>query len=184
MDLTSLITGGNGFDAPQDSQGIDLLTGQMNWTTAEKGQQGARDYLSVPYNPYVDGVFVPNGENGPSQISSAGHVYSFPATSNAYYVPIGPRTEVAMVKPNNVRALKLKDYQAQSILCLHTNAGITFDLDAIRKTLPENVVIKSFTAAYGISDTAIVDSGNDPDADFFVLLDGQPKLCRKNYRKT
>jgi len=45
-------------------------------------------------------------------------------------------------------------------------------------------VIKSFTAAYGISDTAIVDSGNDPDADFFVLLDGQPKLCRKNYRKT
>ncbi|HML74158.1 MAG TPA: NPCBM/NEW2 domain-containing protein [Anaerohalosphaeraceae bacterium] len=185
MDLTSLITGGNGFDAPQDSQGIDLLTGQMNWTTAEKGQQGARDYLSVPYNPYVDGVFVPNGENGPSQVSSAGHVYSFPTTSNAYYAPIGPRSEVAMVKPDNVRALTLKGCQAQSILCMHTNAGITFDLDAIRETLPENVAIKSFTAAYGISDTAIVDSGqSDPDADFFVLLDGQPKLCRKNYRKT
>lgn len=181
VDLTSLITGGNGFDAPQNSLGIDLLTGQMNWATFEKGQEGALGYLQVSYHPFVDGVFVPNGS---LQISSAGHVYSFPATSNAYYIPIGPRTEVAMVKPDNIRALNLKGYQAQSILCMHTNAGITFDLDAIRKTLPQDVAIKSFTAAYGISDTAIVDSGqSDPDADFFVLLDGESKLCKKNYRK-
>ncbi|MBN2513025.1 MAG: NPCBM/NEW2 domain-containing protein [Sedimentisphaerales bacterium] len=181
VDLTSLITGGNGFDAPQNSHGIDLLTGQMNWATFEKGQEGALGYLQVSYHPFVDGVFVPNGS---LQISSAGHVYSFPATSNAYYIPIGPRTEVAMVKPDNIRALNLKGYQAQSILCMHTNAGITFDLDAIRKTLPQDVAIKSFTAAYGISDTAIVDSGqSDPDADFFVLLDGESKLCKKNYRK-
>jgi len=185
LDLTSLITGGNGFDAPQNSQGIDLLTGQMNWTTFEKKEQGTGDYLSISYNPFVDGVFVPNGEKGASQVSSAGHRYSFPATSSACYVPIGPRSEVGMVTPSNIRPLYLKGYPAQSILCMHTNSGITFDLEAIRQSLPENVVIKSFTAAYGISDTAIVDAGqSDPDADFFVLLDGQPRLCRKNYRKT
>ncbi|MEN6308251.1 MAG: FecR domain-containing protein [Anaerohalosphaeraceae bacterium] len=182
LDLTSLITGGNGFNAPQNSQGIDLLTGQMNWAMFERGQEGALGYLRVSYNPFVDGVFVPNGS---SQISSAGHLYAFPVTSNDYYVPVGPRTEVAMVAPENVQPLKLKDYQAKTILCMHTNAGITFDLDAIRGNLPADVSIKTFTASYGISETAIAESGQyDPDADFYVFVDGQPKLCKKNYHRS
>lgn len=182
LDLTSLITGGNGFDAPQNSHGIDLFSGQMNWAMFEKGQEGTLGYLQVSYNPFVDGVFVPNGS---SQISSAGHLYAFSDTSNDYYVPIGPRTEVAMIDPGNVRPLRLKDYQAKSILCMHANAGITFNLDAIRGNLPADVSIKTFTASYGISETAIaVSEQYDPDADFYVFIDGQPKLCKKDYHRS
>jgi hypothetical protein len=63
-------------------------------------------------------------------------------------------------------------------LFLHANAGITFDLEAIRSQLP-GVRITRFHAEVGISRTAL----RDANADFWVLVDGQIRYRKEKVRE-
>jgi hypothetical protein len=61
-------------------------------------------------------------------------------------------------------------------ILLHANAGITFDLEALRQAYGRNA-LKSFTAECGLSQSVMCSTpGGDtvmPRASFYVLLDGQ-----------
>ena len=51
---------------------------------------------------------------------------------------------------------------------MHANCGITFDLDAIRNSMPD-IQVNRFTAIGGLSDTAYMSQ----KAELWVLLDGK-----------
>jgi hypothetical protein len=181
--LADIVSGGTGFDALSNrSDGIDLKTGQIVVSDREiVGGARAVGYTQVPDIPFVDGVFVPDGGNGPVVISSAGHTYNeFGDTGGMYYIPIGANRKIYVNYQNDLvlAGLFLKRYSSEelSTLCLHANAGITFDLQKIREHVPAR--IRQFSTAYGISwnDSARTTIASD----FFILVDGQARMVSRN----
>lgn len=55
-------------------------------------------------------------------------------------------------------------------ILMHSNAGITFDLNALRA---EYGRLKSFSSLCGLAPTGLKGQGDSPKASFYVLLDGQ-----------
>lgn len=176
VQLVSLAAEGNA-DGNKTSWGIDPANGQIHTTVIQGfGRKGTGGFQPVPERDFVDGVFVPNG---PQVVSSAGHLFSgFPATSGEYwsditsvpfiqYIPIDSQGNIlgqqqlpAVLRPNAA--------DAALILLLHTNAGITFDLNKIRRSYPGTEPAR-FKAVCGISRTALAKMRHE----FWVLLDGQ-----------
>ncbi len=178
--LVSAALGGNGFGEPVIGLGIDHFTGKLakgNDETRRAQSEAISAYVSVPDVAFVDGVFVPDGGNGPVQINSAGDVYDgFGDTDGLYYMAIGSYNEINMYVSGGRRLLPLQlngmKAQENQNLCVHANSGITFDLDKIRKALPA-VEITAFTSLYGVSQSP---DGEDKLTDFFVFVDGQPRM--------
>jgi len=77
--------------------------------------------------------------------------------------------------------LKGKVYGVPSapLIVVHANAGITFDLDAIRRAHPGTRILR-FTSQAGILDPA---SGTANDISFMVLVDGETRFIQKEYFK-
>ena len=187
IDLADVIGGGNGFGTGSSSTGIDLNSGQVvpvkseSVTISEKSQ-----YLEVYQLPFVDGVFVPDGGSGNVQIASTGLTYgNFPDTSGRFYVPICNNHVIDMYT-NDLRRSNFLLLRGETIsgdtasrMCLHSDAGITFDLDAVRGMIP-GLRINGFRTRFGIADDA--KGGNvNPDADVFILVDGKKSYSRFKY---
>lgn len=186
LDLASLAAGGSGLDSIQTKIGIDPATGKVH-SEAEQGyiRNGSGLYQPVSARPFVDGVFVPDGNKGPMQISSAGHLFSgFPPTAGEYWADImtqpviytgrfGDNQELLKAQPMQVSLEPSK--VPSSVLVLHSNAGITFDLDALRRQFP-NLEIVRFTARCGVSANALAQMANE----FWVLVDGQVRFRHSN----
>ncbi|HOK67546.1 MAG TPA: NPCBM/NEW2 domain-containing protein [Anaerohalosphaeraceae bacterium] len=178
LDLADVVGGGSGFGGGQIRQGIDLASGRIQ-TYANQGYDipAAVGFRPVREMAFVDGVFVPNGEFGPTVISSEGHQFLFPKTSGAYWSDITPNPFIAKKNPQGgevkyVSTLLEIEESAEgkipSRLLVHPNAGITFDLDKIRQSYPA-FDLKTFRAICGIP--AVLDFRNR--SEFWVLLDGQ-----------
>jgi hypothetical protein len=65
---------------------------------------------------------------------------------------------------------------------MHPNAGVTFDLDKIRSSMPD-IRIERFAALCGVSQTAVLYAQRDWDpnkisVDFWVLVDGHVRFSR------
>ncbi|MBN2063431.1 MAG: NPCBM/NEW2 domain-containing protein [Sedimentisphaerales bacterium] len=178
--LVSAVLGGNGFDKPVIDLGIDHFTGNLtkgNDEIRRAESDAVSAYVSVPNVDFVDGVFVPDGGNGPVQINSAGDVYDgFGDTDGLYYMAIGSYNEINMYVSGGRRLLPLQlngmNARENQNLCIHANSGITFDLDKIRKSL-SSVEITAFTSLYGVSQSP---DGEDKLTNFFVFVDGQPRM--------
>jgi len=180
INLADIVAGGSGRGTGRLDQGIDLGTGQMlrhPVTTIQRARQSefrpARDIRGI------DGVFVPNGALGPVVISSTGLAFSeCPATLGSYYG--GPANSGTFydipsqqTHPARLNGIRLGTSRHPA-LNLHPNAGITFDLDRIRRDHPE-VRIERFTAVCGIPK----DLPERPfsSTDVWVLLDGIVSLA-------
>lgn len=184
LHLADVVSGGTGFKShTKRTVGIDVGSGKMVNNANQEipgGSQGA-GYASVPELPFVDGVFVPDCGNGSTKVSSEGHTCSeFGDTNGKYYIPIGSSFDVYVdYKKSFIKSeLSLKDFSAEesSVISLHANAGITFDLNAIRSRIPARIV--RFHTAYGISwnDEARTSIASD----FYVLVDGQPRMVSRD----
>lgn len=136
LDLADIVGGGNGLGNRRDRRGIDPRTGKIQ--TRDFGRLG--NVVANRFSPsglqFVEGVFIPNGENGKAVI---------PATSTGITLTGLPTTSADawdMIRNGPVASqhspvLDEIDFTSDghSLLGLHANAGITFDLGAIRKTL-------------------------------------------------
>ncbi|HOQ05802.1 MAG TPA: NPCBM/NEW2 domain-containing protein [Anaerohalosphaeraceae bacterium] len=186
LDLANLAAGGSGRESVSSPMGIDPATGQVH-PEAEQGyiRSGSGTYHPVSALPVVDGVFVPNGNQGPVQVSSAGHTFGgFPGTAGEYWADIitqpiiytarlGDNQELLKGQPMEVSLEPSKT--PSSVLVIHSNAGITFDLDALRRQYP-NLEIVRFTARCGVSANALAQMANE----FWVLVDGQVRFHHFN----
>lgn len=186
LDLADLAAGGNGRNIGRSPMGIDPSSGRIH-PQAEQGylRNGTGDYHPVLALAAVDGVFVPNGSRGPVQVSSAGHTFSgFPGTVGEYWADIithpiiytarlGDNQELLKGQPMEI---SLEPSQTpSSVLVIHSNAGITFDLDALRRQYPTLEIVR-FTARCGVSANALAQMAHE----FWVLVDGQVRFHHLN----
>lgn len=184
LSLADVAGGGNGFGTAAPNTGIDLKTGTLIHENSERRERGPKGYIPVPELPFVDGVFVPVGPD-PVQLTSQGQTYdAFGNSNEKYYIPIGPYKTVNMYfsggnqwKYDTPLLLESCNGPNFTNLCLHANAGITFDLQTIRRAYPF-VNIKQFSTLLGISkdkaSTAVA------AADFYVFVDGQLRFVKKD----
>jgi hypothetical protein len=177
LDLVDVVAGGNGYSGRRNA-GIDPINGKLVNaldTTAKTPWSGDGRYHRVPERHFVDGVFVPNGGNGPVQIDSTGRTFGeFSKTGNAawQYVWAGGSLQLDNV-PTQLGDI---DYASSGhgLIYLNGNAAVTFDLDAIRKTSPgcRHLRFRSVAAntGHGI-------------ADIWVLVDGTARYQRWRINK-
>jgi hypothetical protein len=178
LNLADIVGGGNGFGTGVSGQGLDLLTGR----TFKRPIRAVRQTQQAAYTPaadrrYVDGVFVPNAQYGKVVISSTGLVFqACPVTLGTYYEGVVNTAEQTVVdQPDTTYPGRLRGVEygtpEHPALNIHPNAGITFDLKAIRADNP-GTNIEQFTALCGVSES--VPRTRRSPADFWVLVDGKP----------
>jgi len=181
IDLADIVGGGNGFGGGVQDAGIDVATGKtMRALPSEFVQTGSSGYRRVDNSPFIDGVFIPGLEDGPTRISADGTICAvFPGTSGRYWGHIlngafhygegVPRHELRL----NGRVAGQPDNPA---ITIHSSQGITFDLAKIRKTIPGGS-LSMFRSMIGISET-VREFGQEPTAVFWVFVDGR-KVCER-----
>jgi hypothetical protein len=197
VDLVDIVAGGDGFSGKRNS-GIDPTNGRQCDQPPPTDNYilfGTSEYHRVEGMPFVDGVFVPDGRDGPVQIDSAGHILvgytrpSSPAYQTSGYVWAGGpiaippciQTEDYSPYVKSLRYLPIVlngvDYSSpgHGVLCIHPNKGITFDLDAIRVANPDSTIVR-FRATAANVDVATELAGL---ADIRVIVDGQPRFQRR-----
>ncbi|MBI9016141.1 MAG: NPCBM/NEW2 domain-containing protein [Phycisphaerae bacterium] len=181
IDLADVVGGGNGYGSGQPDRYIDQRTGKL-----QRGFTGGNDHIVEKSNiffpvfdlDFIDGVFVPDGGEGKPTISSDGHKFeNCPDTCGQTIEDIfngevtGSWSSDGLLHELIYKGVKYGNQKHPSI-AMHTNVGMTFDLEAIRRANPGSH-IKAFRALCGISDQAI---SNSSKADFWVLVDGQQKF--------
>jgi hypothetical protein len=182
LDLVDVVAGGDGFSGRR-GRGIDPTTGRIMYVQPENADlQGDYQYHRVDGIPFVDGVFIPDGSKGAVRIDSAGHVFpDCPTTDNCSWAWIwaGGKLPPALT-PWMSATLDGVDYCSpeHSLLVMHANKGITFDLDAIRRSNPGCSMLR-FHAVTGNAETTQTQKGVGVFADIWVLVDGQVRLKRR-----
>lgn len=180
LNLADLVGGGNGRGTGTLDRGIDLGTGRaFRWPATEivwRAQQTG--FRPTPQFRGVDGVFVPNGAQGPVVISSTGLVFSgCPRTVGSYYGGPANSGKFSDLPSQQIHTARLNGVRygtsQHPALTLHPNAGITFDLDPIRQDHPD-IRMDRFTAVCSIPKD--LPEAQFSFADVWVLLDGAVRL--------
>jgi len=186
FNLADVVGGGDGFGTGVLNVGIDLRTGkQITVDDSCVAEQG--DGLYKPaQNPYVDGVFVPDGRGRSVQISSTGLCFAeCPETLGCFYGSVfnGGWHIHSPGEPPHLLKLGGRTFEKSGeALYMHSNMGITFDLKAIRQCLPGGRHIQKFAAFAGVSETVLEIWSKSSRVDFRVLVDGRVKVERVNVK--
>ncbi len=169
FDLADVVAGGNGFGSGNRERGVDPRSGQ-----ATSGKLGILPGLETnkfvtSQLPFIDGTVIPNGA---AQISSTGITIQTRATDGQSWDYIQP----GKVLSQDTAEIDGVDYAADghSMIALHANKAITFDLAAIRKAVPDYQSLRfQAVAAYG-------GLGAGASADFAVYVDGRMRSEKRN----
>ncbi len=178
--LADIMGGGNGLGTGQSHLFVDP---QAGYVEAIYGNGKGNEYHPLMANPFVDGLFIPNGQSQ-QIVSSQGHIFlDCPPTNgqSAANLGITPQTGAWQWKGNNrtgVVRFNGQTYGDPSLpfLMMHANLGVTFDLNHIRNLCP-GVAITCFAAQTGIADFIEPAPCN---ADFWVIVDGQVRASQRN----
>lgn len=183
LSLADMVGGGNGLGTGTLGIGIDPSSGAIAPTRQVIKKKG-HGLAAVSQWPFVDGVFVPDGNDGPVFVSSTGIVFEdCPKTNGTCFEAI---LNGAMFRAGSLELhtgeLAGHTYGSRDdpSISMHPNAGVTFDLDKIRSSMPD-VEIERFGALCGVSQTAVHYAQRDSDpnrirVDFWVLVDGRVRF--------
>jgi hypothetical protein len=187
LDLLDVVAGGNGTGQRRD-RGISPFTGIPCAVFPNEGAESGREYRQITWHGLIDGVFVPNGGEGAVQLDSAGHRFGgLPKTSGSTWGAIWSRSA------NVGREAQKRDWtcvigprpeftpDGRGLLALHANAGITFNLEAMRK-MYRAVRPTRFQTVGGMVDARPWNPAADGMADLWVFVDGQLKFHRDRVR--
>ncbi len=177
LDLADIVGGGNGLGSGTFGNGIDPRNAVVQ--TRKFGNLGnvTPNKFSKSKFPFVDGVFVADGTNGTGRIpvSSTGiTVTGIPKTSrNAWdHIRHGPVASQHSPRLEGIDFTK----DGNTSLGIHANAGITFDLVAIRKaTGHEKLRFDSRVGYFGAS--------GGHRADVWVFVDGNTAFAYRHLQR-
>ncbi len=176
--LADIVGKGNGLGTGQTNVYVDPIEGyKESLYCSGKGNE----YHTLADNPFIDGLFIPDGSKR-QIISSQAHKFAdCPKTNGECYTTLGanPNQSVwATEMRNGIIQFYGQEYGGQSHPCLamHANLGITFDLNAIRAMCPD-IKITHFVSKIGIADFKEHTGCN---ANFWVLIDGQVRAYWRN----
>lgn len=184
LNLADMVGGGNGLGTGNLECGIDPANARgmrMDEYYYWRFPEADNRYRTVDWHPFIDGVFVPDGSQGPQVVSSRGDVFEdCPATNRHYYVSIVNGTQETFGGGGPGLVLNGIQYgqAANPAIFIHANQGITFDLGAVREAL-KGVEIHQFESVGGISATA----AEHGLADLYVLVDGRVRFSQSAIQK-
>ena len=199
ISLADIVGGGNGFGTGKLDSGIDTNTGRRFESPDPELVQskvtgilnGGGSYNKVSSIALIDGVFVPDSREGLVQITSAGHAFGgFVDGREVFWGNIfngAWHASDTSIKHNlklNGQTYGTRDNPAIS---MHSNQGITFDLQAIRQTIPGGRILR-FTSLFGVSETVALDplftpktvGLNSGKVNCWVLIDGKERFYRNS----
>jgi len=191
IDLLDIVAGGYGMGSRRE-RGINPTTGMDDPWFPPKQRPGDRRYRPVEWHGLIDGVFVPDGGAGGVQTDSAGHVFDgFPLTDGKTSGSIWARAaenpfpdEIDNHGTRWIYAIGSGERfmpGRRGLLALCPNAGITFDLAAIRETNPGAGELR-FRAVAGLADAHALAPTTESLADIWILADGRVKFERMRIR--
>lgn len=176
IDLADITGGGNGFGTGHRNVGIEPSTSEFGRVT-ETNRSIDNAYRGVQTNPFIDGVFVPNGRTE-QIISSLGHTFQkCPATQGNYYTEISSSPKHIDNAEIVLSGVNYSQGESSSIF-MHANLGITYDLQAIRSQLAD-VKVTGFRTVIGVCDS----SPRPCNADFWILVDGELRYRKENVQQ-
>lgn len=165
--LADIVGGGDGLGTGTKESGIDPATGKAQLAKRGFLEGAAVNQYQRSSVRFIDGVVIPSGgDSGEVPISSTGLVArSIPRTSGRAWDAIrnGPIHSQFSTKLADV------DYAAAkySLLALHANAGVTFDLQELRTAgLPSGLLTLRGSSGY-FGET------KQRGASIFILVDGE-----------
>ncbi|MEN6309873.1 MAG: FecR domain-containing protein [Anaerohalosphaeraceae bacterium] len=178
LNLADIVGGGNGFGSGRIFGGIDPQTGAARAEldkNATGNRQSPHRFLATPDFPFIDSIFTPGYDAQPTQVSTtgltcdaftktSGLIWGYPF-NGAWHEGVGvPRHQLVIdgITPNEITG---------AALTLHSNLGITFDLDSIRRSLPMVQPVR-LRARAGVSQTTNQFTEQDSQVVFWVLVDG------------
>ncbi|MDA0810203.1 MAG: DUF1553 domain-containing protein [Planctomycetota bacterium] len=180
LNLADIVGGGNGLGTGTFRNAIDPRNAKVQ--TRDFGKLGnvVTNTFSPSESEFVDGVFIPDGDNGRAEIpvSSTGvTITGLPKTSGDAWDMIRNGPVASQHSPELDGIDFTKD--GHSLLGLHANAGITFDLGAMHKVArlskssseppdSESQATLRFTARLGYFGAV-----GDNFADAWVFVDGR-----------
>ncbi len=187
LSLADIVGGGNGRGTGIKGRGVDLKSGEIAYED-KKFISYTTGFSAVSGNPLIDAVFIPDGGLGPVKISTTDLQFSgFGDTDGLNYANIfnqgetiyyafGPTRPISSC-PSVINGIQYGKLRAPSAIYMHSNAGITFDLAAIRKSLGGAVSVSRFRALAGIPDGLEKDVKlGTPSVDFRILVDGKKRF--------
>ncbi|MDV6029397.1 MAG: DUF1553 domain-containing protein [Phycisphaera sp. RhM] len=139
LDLADIVGGGNGSGTGTFRQGIDVRNAKVQ--TRDFGRLGnvVPNRFTASDFDFVDGVFVPSGEAGQAKIpvTSTGITINGLSTTSGEAWDMIRNGPVASQHSPELDGIDFTQ-AGHSLLGLHANAGITFDLSAIRQSLADD----------------------------------------------
>jgi len=177
LDLSDIIGGGNGFGTGDPNQSINPDNGQIRpgfYNRDGKAVSGSSDFIPITDLDFIDGVFIPDGGEGSVLVSSRGHTFiDCPDTNGNFCWDIFNSNVTIDGRCRQILDGSKYGTYSQPAISLHSNAGITFDLDKIRASLPGSRVV-AFSMLCGLADPGR--EHLNPTADFWVLVDGRKRF--------
>ena len=180
IDLSSLFAGYGGFNFVDKIIAIDPLSGKYTSEARHNGKTN-NNYNLVKASEYIDGVFVPQKSDNPDgiQITSSGHKFSCPVangsfTHNILTFPTNDSIAETGIEPAVFDYSDPEKIKGPFIL-IHSNNGITFDVQKIMTLLPVVTGKLSFKSLAGLTMAADKTSKGIriPYVDFRVFVDGK-----------
>ena len=172
--LADIVGGGDGQGSGKAGFAIDPLSGSV--TEARRGFLDAAhtNQFTKSDQPFIDGVVIPDGgESGIVPITSTGIVAAgIPDTSGKAWDAIrnGPVNSQFSTELGGIDFAK----DGHTLLSLHANCAITFDLQAMRAAgLPDVVHLNAQAGYFGQTPRG--------GASFHVFLDGKLQIERKDF---
>lgn len=197
IDLLDVVAGGNGTCGLRE-RGIDPTTGKQDTWPLSTTRKGGKEYKQVEWNKFVDGVFTPyiksRIQNPDVQLDSAGHIFKGFAdhklmegewiSNNLSGKTVGGIWVRAADCDSKSRTTNASNWMHEiqddrrympdgcGLLGLHANAGITFDLEAIRREY-EGARPTRFHAVAGLADGPRKYEDAVGAADLWIFVDGR-----------
>lgn len=171
LDLAGIVAGGNGYGGGTPGHGIDVLNGQPAAEPAARIAVIPNKFVAANH-PFVHGVVIPDGGadgETPVPIAANGLAAAMPGTSGQTWDHI----RSGRISSQGTSVVDNIDYAADphTMLGLHANKAITFDLAAIRRATGYGELRFRAKACYG--------GQAEPTADYAVLVDGKPAVERR-----
>ncbi|MEZ6105192.1 MAG: DUF1553 domain-containing protein [Pirellulaceae bacterium] len=177
VDLAQVIAGGDGRSIQSNEFGVDPRSGSFEPGKVAMLEEAVVNQFVQGVSRYIDGVLIPDGgsvEAGKVTISSTGLQAEVRDTSGLSwdYFHSGPVQSQAFTTLGDV------DYaeEGHSLLGMHANKVITFDLRALRRGDDRPW---SFRAVLGYGGQEL-----ETRADFVVLVDGQEAFARREFTRS
>ena len=167
LDLADIVGGGDGNGSGTKGAGLQVETGKRQDSPLSRLTPKANVFVAVD-GDYVDGVVSPNGDGGAEvPVSTTGlKVRGVPKTGGEAWDAIrnGP------INPQGTTKIGDVDFatDGHTLLGLHANAAITFDLAPMRAALKAGALRFRASVGYGGRPQA------ETNADARVFVDGEP----------